>query len=266
MGNICPEEELDDHTWEFLLRACEEDEDNDMPPRKRTKTGESIEQSSSIDSGSKSPAMASVVCGGGARSDAQAHVEQQVVGGSSRGGGGSGDCRSSSGARIPRKEAAPCAEGTLDGTGQSKKRLYARGRCLDIYDDMIKNTDHPDNPPSAWDEATEDQLCTQKTVNRYAGYLTDPVNGHKTPSGGTLAIGTATDYLQDFLQALNTRFITSQRAETKLFLTCLKRVSCILHSSSAHTCACIDSRAAHALGTLERMRGRLGCFQRRETV
>ena len=29
MGNICPEEELDDHTWEFLLRACEEDEDND---------------------------------------------------------------------------------------------------------------------------------------------------------------------------------------------------------------------------------------------
>ena len=69
MGNICPEEELDDHTWEFLLRACEEDEDNDMPPRKRTKTGESIEQSSSIDSGSKSPAMASVVCGGGARSE-----------------------------------------------------------------------------------------------------------------------------------------------------------------------------------------------------
>ena len=208
MGNICPEEELDDHTWEFLLRACEEDEDNDMPPRKHTKTGESIEQSSAIDSGSKSPAMASVVCGGGARSDAQPHVEQQVVGSSSRGGGGSGDCRSSSGARIPRKEAAPCAEGTLDGTGQSQKRRYARGRCLDIYDDMIKNTKHPDNPPSLWDEATEDKLCTQKTVNRYAGYLTDPVNGHKTPTGGTLAIGTATDYLQDFLQALNARFIT----------------------------------------------------------
>jgi len=126
----------------------------------------------------------------------------------SRGGGGGGDCRSSSGARIPRKEAAPCAEGTLDGTGQSQKRRYARGRCLDIYDDMIKNTKHPDNPPSLWDEATEDKLCTQKTVNRYAGYLTDPVNGHKTPTGGTLAIGTATDYLQDFLQALNARFIT----------------------------------------------------------
>jgi hypothetical protein len=82
---------------------------------------------------------------------------------------------------------------------------------------MIKNTKHPDNPPSLWDEATEDKLCTQKkTVNRYAGYLTDPVNGHKTPSGGTLAIGTATDYLQDFLQSLNARFITSDRAETKL--------------------------------------------------
>jgi hypothetical protein len=54
---------------------------------------------------------------------------------------------------------------------------------------MIKNTKHPDNPPSLWDEATEDKLCTQKkTVNRYAGYLTDPVNGHKTPSGGNLAI------------------------------------------------------------------------------
>ncbi len=110
-----------------------------MPPRKRTKTGESIEQSSAIDSGSKSPTMAYVVCGGGARSDAQPHVEQQVVGSSSRGGGGGGgDGRSSSGARIPRKEAAPCAEGTLDGTGQSQKRLYARGRCLAIYDYMIK--------------------------------------------------------------------------------------------------------------------------------
>ena len=266
MGNICPEEELDDHTWEFLLRACEEDEDNDMPPRKRTKTGESIEQSSAIDSGSKSPAMALVVCGGGARSETQPHVEQQVVGSSSRGGGGSGNCKSSSGARIPRKEAAPCAEGTLDGTGQSKKRLYARQRCLDIYDDMIKNTNHPDNPPSLWDDATELHLCSQKTVNRYAGYLTDADKGHKTPSGGTLAIGTATDYLQDFLQALNKRFITSDRAETKDFLTCLKRVSCILHPWSARTCACIDLRAAHAFGTLERMRGRLGCFQRRETV
>jgi hypothetical protein len=100
---------------------------------------------------------------------------------------------------------------------------------LDIYDYMIKNTNHPDNPPSLWDEATEDKLCTQKTVNRYAGYLTDPVNGHKTPSGKALAIGTATDYLQDFLQSLNTRFITSDRAETKDFLTCLKRVSYILH-------------------------------------
>ena len=265
MGNICPEEELDDHTWEFLLRACEEDEDNDMPPRKRTKTGESIEQSSAIDSGSKSPAMALVVCGGGARSETQPHVEQQVVGSSSR-GGGSGNCMSSCGARIPRKEAAPCAEGTLDGTGQSKKRLYARQRCLDIYDDMIKNTNHPDNPPSLWDDATELHLCSQKTVNRYAWYLTDADKGHKTPSGGTLAIGTATDYLQDFLQALNKRFITSDRAETKDFLTCLKRVSCILHPWSARTCACIDLRATHALGTLERVRGRLGCFQRRETV
>jgi hypothetical protein len=90
MGNICPEEELDDHTWEFLLRACEEDEDNDMPPRKRTKTGESIEQSSAIDSGSKSPAMASVVCGGGARSETQPHVEQQVIGSSRHGGGHGG--------------------------------------------------------------------------------------------------------------------------------------------------------------------------------
>jgi hypothetical protein len=51
-----------------VVSPCEEDEDSDMPPRKRTKTGESIEQSSAIDSGSKSPAMASVVCGGGARS------------------------------------------------------------------------------------------------------------------------------------------------------------------------------------------------------
>lgn len=230
MGSICPEEEVDVDTWELFLRACEEDEDSDMPPRKRTKTGESIEQSSAIDSGSKSPTMAYVVCGGGARSDAQPHVEQQVVGSSSRGGGGGGgDGRSSSGARIPRKEAAPCAEGTLDGTGQSQKRLYARGRCLAIYDYMIKNTNHADNPPFLWDEATEEQLCTQKTVNRYAGYLTDPVDGHKAPSRGTLAIGTAIDYLQDFLQSLNTRFITSNRAETKLFLTCLKRVSYILH-------------------------------------
>ena len=148
MGNICPEEELDDHTWEFLLRACEEDEDSDMSQRKCAKTRESTEQSSAIDIGSMNPAMASVVCGGGARSETQPHVEQQVVGSSSRGGGGSGNCRSSSGARIPRKEAAPCAEGTLDGTGQSQKRRYARGRCLDIYDDMIKNTKHPDNPPS----------------------------------------------------------------------------------------------------------------------
>jgi hypothetical protein len=218
-----------------------------MPPRKRTKTGESIEQSSAIDSGSKSPAMASVVCGGGARSDAQPHVEQQVVGSSSGGGGGGGDGRSSSGARIPRKEAAPCAEGTLDGTGQSRKRRYARGRCLDIYDDMIQNTKHPDNSPSLWDEATEDKLCTQKTVTRYAGYLTDPVNGHKTPTGGTLAIGTATDNLQDFLQALNARFITSDRAQTKLFLTCLKRVrymracvrACVRVCVYVQTCVCL---------------------------
>jgi len=266
MGNICPEEELDDHTWEFLLRACEEDEDSDMSQRKCAKTRESTEQSSAIDIGSMNPAMASVVCGGGARSETQPHVEQQVIGSSRHGGGHGGDGRSSCGARLERKEAQPCAPGTLDGTGQSKKRRYARQRCLDIFDYMIKNTNHPDNPPDVWDDATELHLCSQKTVNRYAGYLTDDDKGHKTPSGGTLAIGTATDYLQDFLQALNTRFITSQRAETKLFLTCLKRVSCILHSSSAHTCACIDSRAAHALGTLERMRGRLGCFQRRETV
>jgi len=258
MGNICPEEELDDHTWEFLLRACEEDEDNDMPPRKRTKTGEIIEQSSSIDSGSKSPAMASVVCGGGARSETQPHVEQQVIGSSGHGGGHGGDGRSSCGARVQRKEAQPCAVGTLDGTGQSSKRRYARQRCLDIYDNMIKNTNHPENPPSLWDDATELHLCSQKTVNRYAGYLTDAdTEGHKTPSGGTLAIGTATDYLQDFLQALNKRFITSQRPETRFFLTCLNRVSCILHSSSARTCACIDLHAAHALGTLERVRGRL---------
>jgi len=238
-----------------------------MPPRKRTKTGESIEQSSSIDSGSKSPAMASVVCGGGARSETQPHVEQQVIGSSGHGGGHGGDGRSSCGARVQRKEAQPCAVGTLDGTGQSSKRRYARQRCLDIYDNMIKNTNHPDNPPSLWDDATELHLCSQKTVNRYAGYLTDAdTEGHKTPSGGTLAIGTATDYLQDFLQALNKRFITSQRPETRFFLTCLNRVSCILHSSSARTCACIDLHAAHALGTLERVRGRLGCFQRRETV
>ena len=49
MGTIGPEEELDDDTWDLFLRACEEDEDSDMPPRKRTKTGESIEQSSVID-------------------------------------------------------------------------------------------------------------------------------------------------------------------------------------------------------------------------
>jgi hypothetical protein len=120
MGTIYPEEEVDDDTWELFFSACEEDEDSDMPQRKRTKTGESTEQSSAIDSGSKSPAMASVVCGGGARSDAQPHVEQQVAGSSSRGGGGGGDGRSSSGSRNPRKEAEPCAEGTLDGTGQSK--------------------------------------------------------------------------------------------------------------------------------------------------
>jgi hypothetical protein len=229
MGNICPEDEVDDDTWELFLKACEEDEDIEMPQRKRAKTRESTEQSSAIDSGSMNPAMTSVVCGGGARSETQPHVEQQVIGSSSRCGGHGGDGRSSGGARLPRKEAQPCAVGTLDGTGQSSKRRYARQRCLDIYDYMIKNTNHPDNPPSLWDEATEEQLCTQKTVNRYAGYLTDPVNGHKTPSGGTLAIGTATDYLQDFLQSLNARFITSDRAETKLFLTCLKRVSYILH-------------------------------------
>lgn len=53
MGSICPEEEVDVDTWELFLRACEEDEDSDMPPRKRTKTGESIEQSSAIDSGAR---------------------------------------------------------------------------------------------------------------------------------------------------------------------------------------------------------------------
>jgi len=229
MGNICPEEQVDDDTWELFRKACEEDEDADMPPRKRAKTREGTERSPAIDSGSMNPAMTSVVCGGGARSETQPDVEQQVIGNSSHSGGHGGDGGSSCGARLPRKEAMPCAEGTLDGTGQSKKRLYAKRRCLDIFDEMIKNTKHPDNPPSVWDEATEDQLCSQKTVNRYAGYLTDPENGHKTPSGGTLAIGTATDYLQDLLQSLNTRFITSDRAETKLFLTCLKRVSYILH-------------------------------------
>ncbi len=47
--------------------------------------------------------------------------------------------------------------------------------------------------------------------------------------------------MQDFLQSLNARFITSDRAETKLLLTCLKRVSSyILHPCSARICACID--------------------------
>jgi hypothetical protein len=90
MGNICPEEELDDHTWEFLLSACEEDEDSDMSQRKCAKTRESTEQSSAIDIGSMNPAMASVVCGGGARSETQPHVEQQVIGSSRHGGGHGG--------------------------------------------------------------------------------------------------------------------------------------------------------------------------------
>ena len=235
---------MDVDAWELFYRACEEAEDSDipprnsdMPPRKRSKTGDSTVQSSAIDSSSKIPAPASVVGGGGARSHAQPHVEQQVVGSNSRGGG---DSSSSSGARHSRKEGEPCAEGTVDGTGQSRKRMYARKHCLDIFDQMIKNTKHDHNPPSLWDTATEDTLCTQQTVNRYAGYLTDADTGHKTPSGGTLAIGTATDYLQDFLQALNTRYITSDRPETKLFLTCLKRVTYIFHPWSARICACIN--------------------------
>ena len=238
---------MDVDTWELFYRACEEATDSDvpphnsdMPPRKRSKTGDSTVQSSAIDNSSKIPAPASVVGGGGARSDAQPHVEQQVVGSNSRGSGGGGDGSSSSGVRYLRKEGEPCAKGTVDGTGQSQKRLYARKHCLDIFDHMITNTEHAHNPPSLWDTATEDTLCTQQTVNRYAGYLTDPDQGHKTPSGGTLAIGTAMDYLQDFLQALNTRYITSDRPETKLFLTCLKRVSYNLHPWSARICACID--------------------------
>ena len=241
---------MDVNTWESFVRACEEPEDSDMPRKKRSYSWDgSTEQSSAIDSSSKSPAVASLVCGGGARSDAQPHKEPQVVG-----SGGSGnprkegepcDGRISSGARYPRTEGAPCAEGTVNGQGQSSKRRYARRHCLDIFDTMIQTTEHADNPPSLWDVATEETLCTQKTVGRFAGYLTDPDKGHKTPTGGTLAIGSATDYLQDFLQSLNTRYCTSDRSETKLFQKCLKRVSDILHPWSARICTCIHLRVLH---------------------
>jgi len=38
------------------------------------------------------------------------------------------------------EEAQPCAPGTLDGTGQSKKRRYARQRCLDIFRPCLSRT------------------------------------------------------------------------------------------------------------------------------
>jgi hypothetical protein len=41
MGNICPEEEVDDDTLELFLKACEEDEDtNTATSQTRQNTGE----------------------------------------------------------------------------------------------------------------------------------------------------------------------------------------------------------------------------------
>jgi hypothetical protein len=54
-----------------------------------------------------------VVCGGGARSETQPHVEQQVICSSSHNCGHSGSC----GARLLRKEAQPCVMGTIDCPG-----------------------------------------------------------------------------------------------------------------------------------------------------
>jgi hypothetical protein len=91
MGTICPEEEVDVAKWELLFAACEEDEDSDMPPRKRPKIAESTGQSSAIDSGSK--AYAPVLqdgCSNSAYVRASSERERQRERERGRGGGEGG--------------------------------------------------------------------------------------------------------------------------------------------------------------------------------
>ena len=99
--------------WSCFSRLARKTRTPTLPHHKHAKTRESTEQSSEIDSGGMNQARTLVVCGGGARSETQPHVEQQVICSSSHNCGHSGSC----GARLLRKEAQPCVMGTIDCPG-----------------------------------------------------------------------------------------------------------------------------------------------------
>jgi hypothetical protein len=122
----------------------------------------------------------------------------------------------------------------MGAIGNSEKRKSARDHATKMLNTMVNTTSHASNPPAVFDKLTGDQLCTRSVFERFAGWLTDEVNGYKfrdgfekdgtTPKFSHLMASTCVNYMQDLMHNVKLKFGMSGTADQKLFLQCAVKV------------------------------------------
>lgn len=119
----------------------------------------------------------------------------------------------------------PSDVGMMSRQGTSDSRQAAKKYIVKLFDKMVLETQHDENPRHTFDKCTEKQLCSVPIFQRFAGFLCDTTEnnsekGYRTADKHTVPLcSTALNYLQDLYQVVKCRFEASATPETKnLFL------------------------------------------------
>ena len=139
--------------------------------------------------------------------------------------------------------------GVMSGIGDSEKRNFARNHAQTLFNEMVRTTSHPANPPAIFDQMTGAQWCKRQPWERFAGWLTDVEHGYKfrdgveadgkTPKFSMLMASTCVNYIQDLMHSVRIKFGTSGSPEEKLFLQCTVKVN--YHHRLLLVCICVPT-------------------------
>jgi hypothetical protein len=136
---------------------------------------------------------------------------------------------------------------------------YGKRRCSLLLEDLTRT---PPQPQHTHTHVIHPHLLTHAQITRthkHTHTQNSLVKGYRTSEGNMLITASALNMLQDFVQAIYTRFHRTASDKTKLFLTCAQKVTSSTHlrfHSNEHVthfirplCTCISCSAQTARKT-----------------
>jgi hypothetical protein len=136
----------------------------------------------------------------------------------------------------------PSHVGMMSTQGTSESRQASKKYIVKLFDRMVQETVHDENPRNTFDKCTEQQLCTPQIFQRLAGFLCDTTennseNGYRTSDKHTVPLcSTALNYLQDLYQVVKSRFQATATPETKNLFLSVNQVLPRYNNESLYVC------------------------------